>query len=80
VKLEGRNPLSDIEGALKRIWALPNTIIGLAYGSVGMIFRAKPVWDSAQGAINIFVMLAQNNLRSPIYSRAVSTTVGEVHL
>ena len=34
-----------------KIWALPNTIIGLAYGGAGMLFGATPVWDSAAGIL-----------------------------
>ena len=31
---------------LGMIWALPNTLLGLAYGGIGMLFGAIPVWDS----------------------------------
>jgi hypothetical protein len=72
VKLEGRNPLSDIEGALKRIWALPNTIIGLPYGSVGMIFGAKPVWDFDQGILHFTNM--------PLWMMSSAMSLGHVHV
>jgi hypothetical protein len=50
-KSRSLTPLSFFRGVLKRIWALPNTIIGLAYGGIGMIFGAKPVWDSSAGIL-----------------------------
>ncbi|BFM12486.1 hypothetical protein R50072_26390 [Simiduia litorea] len=48
---QGANPLSVVGDVLKRIWALPNTIIGAVYGGIGMIFGATPVWDSDAGIL-----------------------------
>ncbi len=43
-----------LKGALNvigKVWALPNTLVGLAYGGVGMLFGATPVWDSLAGIL-----------------------------
>ncbi len=34
-----------------RVWSIPNTAVGLAYGGVGMLFGAKPQWDSHAGIL-----------------------------
>jgi|GEM_PF-799528 len=51
-----KNMLSAVGGVLKKIWALPNTLIGLAYGGVGMMFGAKPVWDGSEGILRFVDM------------------------
>ena len=39
-----------------KIWALPNTLIGLAYGGVGTLFGATPVWGSQAGILRFTSM------------------------
>ena len=48
--------LSVVLDVAKRIWALPNTIIGAAYGGVGMLFGATPVWDANAGILRFINM------------------------
>jgi hypothetical protein len=48
----GRRVASGAMDIAGRIWAFPNTIIGLAFGGAGTIFGVRPVWDSVNGILH----------------------------
>lgn len=50
---------------LKKIWALPNTLIGLVYGIIGLFAGAKMHWDNEIGVLR-FTKIPRNVLRSAI--------------
>lgn len=41
---------------LATLWALPNSAIGLAYGSVGLLYGARSEWDADGGVLRFVDM------------------------
>lgn len=50
---------------LKKIWALPNTLIGLLYGIIGLFIGAKVHWENDIGVLR-FTDMPRNLLGSAI--------------
>ncbi len=67
-----QSPLDVIGATLGRLWALPNTIIGLAYGGVGMMFGAEPIWDAQSGILHFINM--------PPWMMQSAMSLGHVHV
>lgn len=41
---------------LATLWALPNSLVGLVYGGVGLLCGARHEWDAARGILRIVEM------------------------
>lgn len=41
---------------LATLWALPNTLVGLAYGGIGVLCGARPEWDANRGILRFVDM------------------------
>lgn len=63
---------SVVRNVAGRIWALPNTLIGLAYGGIGMLFGATPEWDSQNGILRFINM--------PKWMMPSAMSLGHVHV
>ena len=57
---------------LGMLWALPNTLIGLVYGGIGMLFGAIPEWDRQNGILKFINM--------PSWMMPSAMSLGHVHL
>jgi hypothetical protein len=57
---------------LPRLWASPNSLLGLGLGSAGMLFGAQPLWDAATGIL-CFVNM-------PAWLMPTAMSLGHVHV
>lgn len=69
---KGGGFFSGVRDVIGRIWALPNTLIGLAYGGIGTLFGAPPVWNSQDGILEFKNM--------PEWMMPSAMSLGHVHL
>lgn len=67
---------AQMSGGMARIagniWALPNTSVGLVYGSFGVIFGANPVWNSQDAILYLTDM--------PDWLMPSAMSLGHVHV
>ncbi|WP_415837712.1 RHS repeat-associated core domain-containing protein, partial [Shewanella denitrificans] len=64
--------LGVVGDVMGRIWSLPNTLIGLGYGGIGMMFGATPVWDGSEGILHFTNM--------PEWMMPSAMSFGHVHV
>lgn len=63
---------SRLTWLLLRVWAAPNSCVGLVYGGLGMPFGAVPIWDGQAGILNFIDM--------PGWLMRTAMSLGHVHV